>query len=112
MLTDEQFVGLESTQIIGGKKNLLQSEMEILTALQKCERYKKLRKEEIASKSLLKKVIIEINKEIEILAQYLPQIKISEFNRELTKNTNSKRNILEDEILEIRRKIAMLSNSQ
>lgn len=109
MPTEEQFVGLENAQIIGGKKNLLQAEMEILTALQKFESYKKLRKEELASKSILKKVVMEIHKEMEILAQYMPQIKLGEFNAEKIKSTTAKRDALEDEILEIRKKIAMLS---
>ncbi len=109
MPTEEQFVGLENAQIIGGKKNLLQSEMEILTALQKFESYKKLRKEELASKSLLKKIVMEIHKEMELLAQYIPQIKFDEFSTEKIKNTTAKRDALEDEILEIRKKIARLS---
>ncbi len=111
MPTEEQFVGLENAQIIGGKKNLLQAEMEILTALQKFESYKKLRKEELASKSILKKLVMETHKEMEIIAQYIPQIKIDKFGTEKMKSTTAKRDALEDEILEIRRKIAMLSTN-
>ena len=111
MPTEEQFVGLDRSQIIGGKKNLLYAEMEILTALQKYERYKKFRKEELAVKSLLKKVIAELHKEMDIIIQYMPQIKVGSTSAEALKSTTAKRDVLEDEIISIRHKIAMLSAS-
>ncbi len=111
MPTEEQFVGLDRSQIIGGKKNLLYAEMEILTALQKYERYKKFRKEELAVKSLLKKVITELHKEMDIIIQYMPQIKVGSTSAEALKSTTAKRDVLEDEIISIRHKIAMLSAS-
>lgn len=110
MPTEEQFVGLDRAQIIGGKKNLLYVEMEILTSLQKYERYKKFRKEEIALKSLLKKVIADLHKEMDTIIQYMPQIKVGYSSAEAIKSTTAKRDVLEDEIQEIRRKIANLSH--
>ena|SRR3989344_5482948 len=110
MPTEEQFVGLDRAQIIGGKKNLLYVEMEILTSLQKYECYKKFRKEEIALKSLLKKVIAELHKEMDIIIQYMPQIKVGSTSAEAITSTTAKRDVLEDEIQEIRRKIAFLSH--
>ena len=111
MPTEEQFVGLDRTQIISGKKNLLYAEMEILTSLQKYERYKKFRKEEIALKSLLKKVVTELHKEMDIIIQYMPQIKVGSSSAEAIKSTTAKRDVLEDEIISIRHKIAMLSKN-
>ena len=111
MPIEEQFVGLDRQQVILGKKNLLYSEMEILTALQKYERYKKLRKEEIAVKALLKKVIIEMHKEMDIIIGYMPQIKVGSSSAEAITGTPAKRDILEEEIQSLRRKIAMLGHS-
>ncbi len=112
MPTEEQFIGLDKTQVISGKKHLLYMEMELLTALQKYERYKKFRKEEIAVKNLLKKVIIDMRKEIDVIIQYMPQIKIGSSSVEILKGTTAKRDDLEEEIQEIRRKIASLSVNQ
>ena len=109
MPTEEQFVGLERTQVISGKKNLLYAEMELLTALQKYERYKKFRKEELAVKLLLKKVILEIHKEMDAIIVYMPQIKVGYSSAEAIKSTPAKRDVLAEEISEIRRKISMLS---
>ncbi|SRR3989344_2434495 len=109
MPTEEQFVGLDKAQIISGKKHLLYSEMELLTALQKYERYKKFRKEELAVKVLLKKTILEMHKEMDTIIQYMPQIKVGYSSAEALKTTTAKRDILEDEIQELRRKIAALS---
>ena len=109
MPSEEQFVGLDKTQIISGKKHLLYAEMEILTSLQKYERYKKLRKEELAVKALLKKVIVEMHKEMDLIIQYMPQIKVGYSSAEAIKSTTAKRDVLEDEIISIRHKIAMLS---
>ena len=109
MPTEEQFVGLEKTQIISGKKNLLYAEMELLTALQKYERYKKLRKEELAVKLLLKKIITELHKEMDTIIGYIPQIRVGYSSAEAIKSTPAKRDVLAEEIAQIRRKIAMLS---
>ena len=107
----EEFIGLQPQQVMMGKKNLLYCEMEILTAMQKYERYKKLRKEELAIKSLLKKVIVEMHKEMDILVQYMPQIKVGDTSAVALKGTPAKRDTLEEEIQDLRRKIALLSSS-
>ncbi|MEK6792588.1 MAG: hypothetical protein AABX96_04975 [Nanoarchaeota archaeon] len=111
MPTEEQFVGIGNQQIIYGKKQLLYCEMEILTSLQKYDRYKKYRKEEFSIKNLLKKVIFEMRKEMDIIIQYLPQIKVSPNNAESIKILPEKKDSLEEEIQNIRRKIAILSAS-
>ncbi len=111
MPTEEQFVGLESSQVTYGKKQLLYCEMEILTSIQKYDRYKKLRKEELAIKSLLKKVIADMHKEMDIIIQYMPQIKVGSSSAEAIKSTPGKRDSLEEEIQSIRKKIAILSRS-
>ncbi len=108
MPTEEQFVGLEKPHVVAGKKHLLYAEMEVLTCLKKYNNYKKLRKEELALKSLLKKVIIDMKKEMETITQYVPNIKIKDTSAELIKTVPGKRDSLEQEIQNIRKKIAML----
>ncbi len=112
MPTEEQFIGLEKPQVISGKKHLLYAEMELLTSLQKYERYKKFRKEEMAIKNLLKKVIVDMKKEMDIIIQYMPQIKVGDASAEAIKGNTAKRDTLENEIQEIRRKIANISGNQ
>ncbi|MEK6894689.1 MAG: hypothetical protein AABX10_04450 [Nanoarchaeota archaeon] len=109
MPTEEQFVGLEKPNVVAGKKHLLYAEMEILTSLKKYNSYKKLRKEELALKNLLKKVILDLRKEMEIMIQYIPHVKEKAIiATETVKTTPGKRDTLEQEIQNIRKKIAML----
>ncbi|SRR3989344_1228138 len=109
MPTEEQFVGLDNPQVVTGRKQLLYCEMEVLTSLQKYDRYKKFRKEELSLKSLLKKVILEMRKEMDMIIEYMPQIKVGTTSAEAIKIIPAKRDALEDEIQSIRRKIAALS---
>lgn len=112
MPTEEQFVGLENSQVISGKKQLLYCEMEILTSLQKYDKYKKYRKEEMSMKNLLKKIILEMRKEMDIIIDYMPQIKVGSSSAQVIKSIPvAKRDLLEDEIQSIRRKIAVLSGN-
>ncbi|MEK6909005.1 MAG: hypothetical protein AABX23_03060 [Nanoarchaeota archaeon] len=108
MPTEEQFIGLEKPHVVAGKKHLLYCEMEVLTSLKKYNNYKKFRKEELSLKNLLKKVITDMKKEMENMTQYIPQIKIKEVKPEIIKVAPEKRDSLEIEIQNIRRKIAML----
>ncbi len=109
MPTEERFVGLDKTHVTAGKKHLLYCEMEVLTSLKKYNSYKKYRKEELALKNLLKKVISEMKKEMENIIQYIPQIRVKETRAVVVKSTPVKRDALEEEIEKIRNKIAMLS---
>ena len=83
--------------------------MEILTSLQKYSRYQKFRKGELAIKNLLKKVILEIRKEMNSMMEYIPQIK-EDFVKVEARGVTSlgKRDLLEEEIQNIRRKIASI----
>jgi vancomycin resistance protein YoaR len=107
MPTEEQFVGLEKPHVMAGKKHLLYAEMEILTSLKKYNSYKKFRKEELALKNLLKKVITELKKEMEVLMQYVPVVRVKETMMQAP-TAPGKRDSLEQEIQNIRKKISML----
>ncbi len=109
MPTEERFIGLDHSQVMAGKKHLLYIEMELLTAMQKYDLYRKFRKEESAVRNLLKKEIVEIKKEMEILSEYFPPLKSKDSDIEPTNISTTKRAALEDEIRKIRNKIALLS---
>jgi len=109
MRIEEQFIGFDYPSIMAGKKHLLYSEMELLTTLKKYGNYKKLRKEELALKELLKKSIIDIKKQMDIVIEYIPQVKVKDTSAEAIKITPGKRDALEEEIDRIRKKISMLS---
>ena len=103
-----EYVGIGPSEQNYAKKNLLYSEMELLTVLKRYKRYKKLRKEELALKKLLSKVINEIHEEIKKFNESIPHIKEEKYLSEEISGRKKQRSELEDEIDEIRRKIAEL----
>lgn len=109
MPTEEKFVGLDHSQVMAGKKHLLYIEMELLTAMQKYDKYRKFRKEESSIRNLLKKEVSNVKKEMEILSEYFPPLISKDSDIETTSITTTKRNALEDEIRKIRNKIALLA---
>jgi len=85
--------------------------MEILNTIKQNKKYRKLRKEELSLKNLLKKVISQIKDEISKLETFLPKIesqKTSPIRMASTSGEPKKRDALELEIDEIKRKIAAL----
>lgn len=112
-----KYVIIDYPQINAGKKHMLYIEMEILTALKKYESYKKLRKEELAVKNLLKKTISQLNEKIKVFDNLLPQLpkeQIPKFQANNAKplqitKTMQKRDVLEEQIEDLRRKISALN---
>ena len=98
---------LDHSEQVYGKKNLLYCEMEILGILKRFKKYKKLRKEELALKNLLKRTIKDLKDEIKRLDELLTEEKHTGLKLTASKKT-PKRSDLEDEIEQIRRKIAEL----
>jgi len=103
-------VGLNAHERIYGKKNLLYCQMSLLTATQKYQKYRKLRKEELTLKRLLKKTLLELTEATKKLDSNLPHFKEKIYRPE---NLNAskkakKRNTLQDEINDIKRRIAEL----
>ncbi len=123
-LDNLKYVSLQPVEITEGKKHFLYIEMEMLTAIQKYEIYKKLRKQELSLKNLLKKTIGQIKEELEKLDTFLPKIPVERprainlMNPQITpamlskmkliKAPPAKRDILEEQIEELQRKIADL----
>ena len=107
-MAENRYVALNSSQQTYAKKGLLQSEMNLLNTIKRYRRYKKLRKEELALKSMLKRTITELQDAMRKLDASLPEMQ--EYRSRPTKitKTGQKRKDIEHEIAEIKRKIAQL----
>jgi len=104
-----EYIGLEPAIRKYGKKTMLYCEMELLTVLRRYEKYKNLRTQELALKALLKKAILELKESVRGLNRNLPTIKADEFSFVEISKERKKRDELEEEIAEIKRKIAEIS---
>jgi len=103
-----EYVRMEPSQQIYGKRNLLHCEMELLNTIKTYQRYKKIRKETKALKALLKRVITELHEDLETLDSLLPQTKHNTSQPFQINKTQRKRKELEEEIDDIKRRIAEL----
>lgn len=124
-----KYVSLESPEINSGKKNLLYIEMELLKVIRRYVNYQKLRKGEFGVKHLVKKTVTELKAELENLDTLLPKVPVEKpqvprmqydlqsnaitpamlSHMKLIKAPPAKRDILEEQIEAIQRKIAALS---
>jgi hypothetical protein len=102
-----EYLRLESDERKAGKENMLYAQMEVLSILQKYQKYKKLRVQELSLKTALKRYIRLLNEEIEILDKLLPHVKFERIKEEpkLNANTDKKRRSLEIQIDDIKKKI-------
>lgn len=67
------YVRIENTEALESRKNLLSTEMNLLQISKRIESYKKLRKQEMIKKSLLKQSIRQKIAKLNSLIAYLPQ---------------------------------------
>ena len=104
-----EYIGLEPSEQIYAKKNLLYCEMELLNTLKQYQNYKKLRKDVLSLKSLLRRTIIELQDEVKKFDNLLPEIKRDKFKPFKISTQQKKRRDLEEEINEIKRQITELS---
>jgi len=104
-----EYIGLSHEQKIYGKKNLLYSQMELLSALNHYQNYKKYRKYELSLKKSLKEKIYQTQEAISRLDSLLPKTKHERFGPpKITTTIQKKRSDMQSEIDEIKRKIAEL----
>ena len=103
-----EYIGIDSSKQIYGKKNALYCQMEILTILKKIKTYKKLRKEEFAIKRILKRKIGELRNILKNLNKVLPETKKDKFRATRIQSYPKKRKDLESEIEEKKIKISKL----
>jgi len=101
-----------------GSKNLLQSQMDIISMIKREHIFKELRKKETNLKLELKRKIDEALNEIDILEKTLPKAKLEEkkeeakIKKEMQKapliSKAQKRSVLDEELARIKRKLAKL----
>lgn len=105
-----EYLRLEANERKSGKENMLYAQMEILSILQKYQNYKKLRAQELALKTALKRYIKLLNEEVVILDKLLPHVKFESIKEEpkINASTDKKRRSLEVQIDEIKKKIESL----
>lgn len=104
-----EYVKLTSSEQAYSKKELLMSQMETLNIMKRYQKYKELRKQELALKSILKRKIGEVREELAVVDRSLPRMKEkTEEDVQIAKTPIKKRHDLEFEIEEIKRKIERL----
>jgi len=104
-----EYVRLLKPSALYAQKQLLQSQLESLTIVQRIKRYHELRKEELILKIALKKKLDEIKTDISIFEKMLPKPqRTAEEEAILPIERQLRRNALEDEINTIRAKLSQL----
>lgn len=104
-----QYVKVSSPEMAYGKKNLLTSQLEMLNILKRCKQYKKLREEEFVLKIALKNKVDEAKNNLIVLEKLLPRMDMPHSEEVLPQiRIEKERSTLEDEIEEIKRKLAQL----
>ena len=104
-----EYIQLDPSEQLFGKRSLLQSQMDLLNIIKRYQRYSLLRKEELALKVLLRKKINELWEEIKHLEKVLPHVKHIKEQKTIEKKVlPKKRSELELEIEEISRKLETL----
>lgn len=104
-----EYKKLDHEQIIYTQKSLLQAQLESLTSVKQIRNYKALRHEELMEKINMKKILDELNKEIEVLLRILPEP--TEEQEEVIPGVEKpvhKSHALEEELDAIKAKLAAL----
>ena len=104
-----EYIGFETSEQIYGKKNLLYCKIELLNTIKRYRKYQEMRKQNIALKSLLKRTINELHAELRKFEQTLPKTSFDRFEAADISRDKKRRYELDEEIEEIKRKIAELS---
>jgi hypothetical protein len=110
-MSKTEFVRLSSPEKDFGEKNLLQSQLELLDLLQRFQKYKELRNEELVLKVTLKTKVEEALSFIDKLEKLLPKSTLKELTPEDKAKARAKIEkalTLEEEIDRIRNKLMKL----
>ena len=111
-----EYIKINSDEKIRGQRELLQSQIEILTILKRYQKYKILRKQESEMKNAFKRLVGEIEEELKIIEKHLPhghkayikQPRQTAIQKTKTIEEIKERNELEMEINDIKQKLASL----
>lgn len=80
-----EYVRLTAPELVYGETNLLQSEVALLTTVQRYQEFKALKKEELFLKIELKRKISEMREFLSALAKILPESRSGEEPQKMTK---------------------------
>ncbi|HVY01576.1 MAG TPA: hypothetical protein VHA12_02315 [Candidatus Nanoarchaeia archaeon] len=105
-----EYKKLNHEQIMYTQKSLLQAQLESLTSIKQIRNYKTLRHEEIMEKINMKKILDELNKELELLLKILPSPteEQEEVIPGIEKEHKNRNYALEEELDMIKAKLAAL----
>src|SRR3989344_2080633 len=103
-----EYIRIEKAEQLRGQKELLKSQIEILTIMKRYQQFKKLRKQELMMKTAFKRALSEINEHMKIIERTLPHVKRhkTESEKISTKIPDKVRQDLEQEIMDIKSKLA------
>ncbi|MEK6934203.1 MAG: hypothetical protein AABW75_04995 [Nanoarchaeota archaeon] len=105
-----EYIKLSHPEIIYGKRNLLQSQVELLQTLQRYKTYHQLRKEELLLKVALKTKVEEALSSLASLSKIIPKTHYAEEDSDILDifSFREDKKDLEREIETIRNKLAQL----
>lgn len=106
-----EYIKIDSTEKVYGQKNLLKSQLELISVIKALENYKKQRNEELILKISLKNRLSELKSALEVLDKILPKPTITPAKETIIKFDEPRKKLsLEQEAEEIKRKLLMLQN--
>jgi len=101
-------IRLETGEAVNSKRKLLSTELNLLNLIKLIQNYRDLRKREMIKKIALKSRIGELGMMMKKLKEELPKVKMPKEEEEVVFEAPKKAR-LEDELREIREKLARLS---
>jgi hypothetical protein len=107
-MIEAEYVSLNPSQQNYSKKNFLYCELELLNTVKHYKKYRKLRKEELALKSLLRRTLNELKAEIKTFESLLPDAHDPRLGAVHISRAQKARQELDDEITDIKKRLAEL----
>jgi hypothetical protein len=107
-MTTSEYLQFYPQELKFGKKELLKSQLNMLSFLKNFQNFKELRKEEFNLKIALKIKVEELKKHLNIFEKTLPKTKIKIIEEPIKEKKTNKKLSLEEEIAYIRKKLAEL----
>ena len=111
---DTPFVRLENYETMYAKKQILTAEMSFLKMVKRLRTFKALRKLELTKKNLIKNSAKDIRVKVNLLTNELPKVEFEEIKLDRPKErkvlTLRKRDVIESELEDIKRKLDRLDS--
>lgn len=110
---NSEYVKISKPEIIYSQKNLMRTQIDVLSVLKSYKIYQRLRKKEFILKIELKNKVDEVRNSIVLLEKILPKIILNKTEKKKSINTAIMREedlTLEQEVERIRQKLSRLKN--